>query len=252
MAMSDSTFGESASQYNTRDIHSRYLKIRDQIEATARKTGRPENSTRLVVVTKRQPIDTVRAAINAGIRDLGENYPEEAIEKIGQIGVVDGLNWHMIGHVQSRKANLIPGNFALVHSVDSLKLAAKIDRISQDSGLTTRILLEMNVGGEESKSGFTASDPSAWEKLLPEIQAIHALKSLEICGLMTMPPYFEEAEKSRPFFIRLRQLREYLQVNLSGLLLPELSMGTSADFNTAVEEGATIVRVGTAIMGPRL
>jgi pyridoxal phosphate enzyme (YggS family) len=233
-------------------IRENYLRVLEQIEQAAQRAGRPASDARLIVVTKTHPPENVRAAIDAGARDLGENYAEEAIAKILEIGAVDGgLRWHMIGHVQSRKAKLIPGHFGLAQTVDSLKLAALLDRFAAERGVRQPILLEVNVSGEESKFGYSAWDSSAWDRLLPEFEKIAALPNLEICGLMTMPPFAEAPEASRPFFKRMRALQVFLDKAIVRVNWRELSMGTSLDFAVAIEEGATLVRVGTAILGPR-
>ncbi|MCX6065197.1 MAG: YggS family pyridoxal phosphate-dependent enzyme, partial [Chloroflexi bacterium] len=166
-------------------------------------------------------------------------------------GVVDGLTWHMIGHVQSRKADLVAQNFNFMHSLDSLKLAIRLERFAAEAGLILPVLLECNVSGEESKFGYAAFDPAQLETLRLEAQQIAQLPHLEIRGLMTMPPLYDDAEKTRPFFRRLVELRERLSKQIPSVNWDELSMGTSADFVAAVEEGATIVRVGTAILGVR-
>jgi pyridoxal phosphate enzyme (YggS family) len=232
----------------TDSIRERYLHILDRIAAAEQRAGRTPESARLVVVTKSQPVETVCAALEAGIKILGENYPEEAVEKIKKLGAVDA-EWHMIGHVQSRKAELVPSNFALLHSLDSLKLATRLDRFA--AGHRLPVLLEVNVGEEESKFGWSAADESAWSKLLPEIGMVLKLGNLTVRGLMTMPPLFEDPERTRPYFQKLRRLQEFLAQNFPAADWSELSMGTSADFEAAVEEGATFVRVGTAIVGPR-
>ncbi len=232
-------------------IRSRYQAIRAQIDAAALRVKRDPDSVRLVVVTKTHPVETVRAAIQAGIRDLGENYAEEAVEKIRALGQVEGLRWHMIGHVQSRKADLVAAHFDLMHSLDSLKLANRLERFAAEAGRTLPVLLECNVGGEPSKFGYPASTPQDLESLSREIEQIAVLPHLQIHGLMTMPPLYDEPEQTRPFFARLRELRDFLAGRFPALAWDELSMGTSADFVAAVEEGATIVRVGTAILGAR-
>ena len=231
-------------------IRERYEQILERITAAERRAGRAPGSTRLVVVTKTQPVDTIRAALEAGVKILGENYPEEAVTKIKAIGATDA-EWHMIGHVQSRKADLIPTNFALMHSLDSLKLATRLDRFAAQAKRILPVLLEFNVGDEESKSGWQAAQESAWPKILPEIDMVLKLNYLTVCGLMTMPPLFENPEQTRPYFQKLRRLRDFLAQNFPATDWSMLSMGTSADFEAAVEEGATLVRVGTAIVGPR-
>ncbi len=231
-------------------IRERYQQTLERIAAAEGRAGRAPGSTRLVVVTKSQPLEVVEAAIEAGVKILGENYPEEAVEKIKAIGAAD-VEWHMIGHVQSRKADLVPANFALMHSLDSLKLAARLDRFAAQEGRALPVLLEFNVGGEETKFGWPASEESRWPALLPEIDMVLKLKCLAIRGLMTMPPLFDDPERTRPYFQKLNRLREFLAQHFPAVDWFELSMGTSADFEAAVEEGATLVRVGTAVVGPR-
>jgi PLP dependent protein len=229
-------------------IRERYLQTLERIATAEKRAGRAAGSAKLVVVTKSQPVETVHAALEAGVKILGENYPEEAVEKIKAIGAADA-EWHMIGHVQSRKADLIPNNFSLMHSLDSLKLATRLDRFAAERALP--VLLEFNVGGEESKSGWQASEESRWPALLPEIDMVLKLAHLNVRGLMTMPPLFEDPEQTRPYFQKLRRLHDFLKQNFPAADWSELSMGTSTDFEAAVEEGATLVRVGTAIVGPR-
>jgi pyridoxal phosphate enzyme (YggS family) len=157
----------------------------------------------------------------------------------------------MIGHVQSRKARLVAEHFELLHSLDSLKLAQRLDRFAAEQNRVLSVLLEFNVGGEETKSGWEASDNSQWDKSLPDIQSVLDLTNLRIQGLMTMPPLGAGPEDSRRFFQRLRLLRDHLASLYSDADWSQLSMGTSADYTVAVEEGATLVRVGTAIVGAR-
>jgi PLP dependent protein len=232
-------------------IRERYEYTLDQISNAARKVNRDPGEIRLVVVTKSQPLETVQAAIEAGVRILGENYPEEGVAKIQSIPSQSGVEWHMIGHVQSRKARLVADHFALLHSLDSLKLAQRLDRFAAEKDRVLPVLLEFNVGGEESKAGWDASDESRWELFLPEIKSLLELPNLRVHGLMTMPPLGTDAEESRCFFQRLRLLRDHLADHFPGADWRELSMGTSMDYAVAVEEGATLVRIGTAIVGAR-
>ena len=232
-------------------IRENYQHALDQIAAAARKSNRDANEVRLIVVTKSQPLEVVQAAIEAGVRILGENYPEEAVRKIQSLAGQSGVEWHMIGHVQSRKARLVADHFALLHSLDSLKLAQRLDRFAADANRVLPVLLEFNVGGEESKAGWDASDESHWEVLFPDISSILSLPNLRVQGLMTMPPLETDPEDSRRFFQLLRQLRDRLASQFPQTVWRELSMGTSADYPVAVEEGATLVRVGTAIVGAR-
>jgi hypothetical protein len=232
-------------------IRERYQQTLDRIAAAERASGRAPGSTRLVVVTKSQPLEVVKAALGAGVKILGENYAEEAKAKMDAIGSRPGMEWHMIGHVQSRKAHLIPVNFSLMHSLDSLKLANRLERFAAEAGITLPVLLELNVGGEVSKYGWRAVNELQWANLLPEVEAVLKLENLSVRGLMTMPPLEEDPRKTRPYFERLRRLRDYLAVRFPQVEWRELSMGTSVDFEAAVAEGATLVRVGTAILGPR-
>ena len=171
--------------------------------------------------------------------------------KIQSLAGQSGVEWHMIGHVQSRKARLVADHFALLHSLDSLKLAQRLNRFSAERNSILPVLLEFNVGGEESKSGWDASDDSRWEALLPDVASVLELLNLRVHGVMTMPPLGVDPEDSRRFFQRLRQLRDHLASQFPDADWHELSMGTSADYRVAVEEGATLVRVGTAIVGAR-
>lgn len=232
-------------------IRENYQRVLNQIAESARKANRNPDEVRLVVVTKTQPIEIVQASFEAGVRIFGENYPEEGVMKIQSLAAQTGVEWHMIGHVQSRKARLVADHFALLHSLDSLKLAQRLDRFAAEAGRTLPVLLEFNVGGEDSKSGWDAADDSHWDALLPDLTAIMDLSHLRVQGLMTMPPLGTDPEGSRRFFQRLRRLRDYLGSRFPQAEWRELSMGTSTDFEVAVEEGATLVRVGTAIVGAR-
>jgi len=196
-------------------------------------------------------LEIVQAAIEAGASVLGENYPEEGVTKIQSLPHQSGVEWHMIGHVQSRKAKLVADHFELLHSLDSLKLAKRLDRFAAEGGRALPVLLEFNVGGEESKSGWDASNDSLWDVFFPDVQSVLELPNLRVRGLMTMPPLGTDPEDSRRFFQRLRLLRDHLASAFHQTDWRELSMGTSADYTVAVEEGATLVRVGTAIVGAR-
>lgn len=233
-------------------IREKYLHALDQIATAARKSNRNPDEARLVVVTKSQPLEVAQAAIEAGARILGENYPEEGVTKIQSLGNQTGVEWHMIGHVQSRKARLVADHFALLHSLDSLKLAQRLSRFAGEAERILPVLLEFNVGGEESKGGWEALDEARWAMLPGEVAEIFSLANLRVCGLMAMPPLGGDANASRPYFRKLRRLRDFLAAQFPQAELGELSMGTSSDYEVAVEEGATYVRVGTAIVGARL
>jgi len=232
-------------------IRERYEKVLDTISTSAHKVRRPPESVRLVVVTKMQPPEVIQAAIEAGARMLGENYAEEAADKIAVLGLQTGVEWHMIGHVQSRKASLVAQHFALVHSLDSLRLAQRLNLSASELGRTLPVLLEFNVSGEKSKHGWEASDESLWWELLTDANAIADLPSLKVRGLMTMPPLSTDPEAARTYFRKLRRLRDFLSEHITQAEWIELSMGTSVDYAVAIEEGATLVRIGQAILGPR-
>jgi PLP dependent protein len=231
-------------------IRERYRRTLDRIDKSAAGAGRLPGQVRLVVVSKFQPLDVLQAAIASGISLFGENYAEEAVEKIAALKE-SGVEWHMIGHVQSRKAELVAANFSLLHSLDSKKLAVRLDHFCAKFNRKLPVLLEFNVSAEESKFGFPAWETQRWSDLQPEIEEILALPGLQVCGLMTMPPLFDDPESTRPYFRRLRQLQDFLAKHFPQGQWNELSMGTSVDYIAAIQEGATIVRIGQAILGPR-
>lgn len=226
-------------------------RITDRIDTAARSAGRYSEHIRLVVVTKGHPLEIVQQVIEVGVKDIGENYVEEALPKINAIGQVDGLKWHMIGHVQSRKARRVCENFNWVQSIDSLRLATRTDRFAGEVEKRIPVLLECNVSGEESKFGWPAWNELEWENLIQEIAPIMEMRNLKVRGLMTMPPFTSDSEQARPYFIRLRKLRDYFAAKFPDHDWSELSMGMSADYEIAIQEGATIIRIGTAIVGPR-
>ena len=232
-------------------IAENYQKIMDRIAVSAQKAGRKPEDVKLLVVTKGQPVEMMLEAYQAGARLFGENYPEETDRKLEQLQKLDGIEIHMIGHLQSRKARIVAGSFNWMHSIDRLSIAEKLDRELKISGRTMPVLLEMNVSGEESKEGFSAWDPRHWEELLPEIEQVASYKSVDIRGLMTMPPLSVDPAQTQPYFKVLRELRDYLAGRFKNIQRDELSMGTSGDFESAIQEGATFIRIGTAIMGPR-
>jgi len=234
------------------EIKTNFEDVKAKLISAALKSGRNPDSIRLIVVTKSQPLEIVKAAIEAGAAFLGENYAEEGLEKIIALEVESRVEWHMIGHVQSRKAELVANHYNYLHSLDGLKLAKRLDRVLGESDKKLPVLLEFNVGGEESKFGWQAADEKKWQNFLPEIEKILDLHHLRVEGLMTMPPYYGDPELIRPYFSKLRRLRDYLTEKFPGSNWKELSMGTSSDFEIAVEEGATFIRVGQAILGKRL
>lgn len=235
----------SAITQNLSDVQGAILKA-------ARKSGRSVDDVKLITVTKKKSVEVITAAVQAGITRFGENYPEETEEKILALGSrYPDIEWHMIGHLQSRKSVIVANHFDMMHSLDSVRLAEKLGKALDKCGKKMPVLLEMNVSGEGSKGGWAAWDENRWDELIPEVEQILEVKSLKIKGLMTMPPLFEKAELVRPYFVKLRKLRDWMDRHFPQTDWTDLSMGTSADFIIAVEEGATFVRVGTAILGTR-
>jgi len=228
-----------------------YEIVLEKIHHAAQSVGRTASDVRLVVVTKGQPLERIQTVIAAGARRLGENYADEGVEKIRAISGSASIEWHMIGHVQSRKARLVCAHFDWMHSLDNLKLAERLDRFSGELGRKLPVLIECNVSGEESKFGYPAWQEGAWDDLARSIAPLLNFSNLQVQGLMTMAPYADDPEAARPYFRRLRRLRDELSTRFPALNWSELSMGVSGDFETAVQEGATIVRIGEAILGPR-
>ncbi len=216
--------------------------IRARIAAAAARTGRKPSDVELLAVSKTFPVETIREAVDAGQTLFGENKVQEALAKIPQLP--SRLRWHLIGHLQSNKVRKILPHIECIHSIGSLDLARDIDRIAAELGLHPKIFLEVNLAAEASKHGFS---PRA---LREQLDALYTLDRLFIQGLMCIPPFAPDAETSRPFFITLRTLRDELE-KTGGAPLPKLSMGMSHDFEVAIEEGSTIVRVGSAIFGGR-
>lgn len=232
-------------------IRKNYEDVITRIERAAMSCGRLPANVRVVVVTKAQPVDVVRDAILAGARLIGENYPEESVPKILALRDEFGVEWHMIGHLQSRKARLVVEYFDFMESLDRVDLAEKLDKLLEDQGKVLPVLLEMNVGGEESKSGWNVQSEEQWDAIVPDLEKIVNLQHLQVRGLMTMPPLYDTPEQARPCFVKLARLRDFLARRIPSADWAELSMGTSADFEVAVQEGATLVRLGTLIVGPR-
>jgi len=226
--------------------------VQEQIASAAKRGRRDSGDVKLITVSKKKSIEAMRAAVHAGITLFGENYPEETVGKMDILTQeFPCLEWHMIGHLQSRKTQLVAERFDMMHSLDSVRLANKLGSALTACRRKLPVLLEMNVSGEESKGGWAAWDEAYWELLIPDIEQVLAVDSLVVRGLMSMPPLTEDAEKTRPYFILLRQLRNWLAKKFPQTDWGELSMGTSTDFEVAIEEGATFVRIGTAILGAR-
>ncbi len=216
--------------------------VREQIARAAANSGRSADDVELVAISKTHPADKIREAIEAGQTLFGESRVQEARAKIPELS--SNLRWHFVGHLQKNKVRQALPVFEIIHSVDSLALAQDVNRIAEQEGMYPRVLLEVNVAGEGSKFGF------APDKLREQMEALLALARLSIEGLMCIPPLAAEPDESRTFFVRVRELRESLE-NEFNVKLPQLSMGMTQDFPIAIEEGATLVRVGTAIFGER-
>jgi pyridoxal phosphate enzyme (YggS family) len=232
-------------------IAENFKRVSDRLEVAATSVGRTGEQVRLVVVTKGHPVEIAHKAIEAGAKYLGENYVEESLPKIATVEKESGVEWHMIGHIQSRKARKVCEHFDWVQSIDSIRLATRLDRFASEMGKQLPILLECNVSGEETKYGWTAWNELEWNDLADEISPILEMSHLTLRGLMTIPPFFLNPEQARPYFVRLRKLRDYLAGKFPDNDWHELSMGMSADYEVAVQEDATIVRIGTAILGKR-
>jgi pyridoxal phosphate enzyme (YggS family) len=226
------------------DIAANVNKIKQRIAVAAARAGRDPYSIKLMAVTKTVPPERILKAIEAGVTLLGENYVQEAKDKIALLG--DSAQWHMIGHLQTNKAKYAVKLFDCVHSVDRLELAQELDHRARLDGRKTDILVEVNVSGEQTKNGIPAI------QALDLIKGISQLANLAVHGLMTMAPYTDNPENSRPYFKALRNLRnDILREGMASIQMEELSMGMTDDFEVAIEEGSTIVRIGRAIFGER-
>lgn len=224
-------------------ISDNWSRLQAKVAAAAERAGRRPEDITIIAVSKTFPAHVVKEAYEAGLRTFGENRVQEALEKIPEIPT--DASWHLVGHLQTNKARSAAGRFALIHSVDSVHLARELDRQAARRGMRQGILLQVNMAGEETKSGF---EPALVRDAAAEIAG---LKNLEVRGLMTIGPLTTQPESVRWVFRELRQLSDKVQENLPGLPLGELSMGMTGDFETAIEEGATLIRVGRAIFGER-
>ena len=234
------------------DLAANLRAVQERIAAAASRAGRDPAAITLVAVTKTQPLATVQAAYDLGLHHLGENRVEEAEVNAGALPA--DVTWHMIGHIQSRKAKRVVPLFHVVHSVDSAKLARVLDRLSAGRATPLPVLLECNVSGEASKYGFAADrwaeDGEQRRSLFAAVDEIAALPNLRLWGLMTMAPLVAGPEQARPVFVRLRRLRDELAAAFPQAGWSHLSMGMTDDFEVAIEEGATLVRIGRAIFAP--
>jgi pyridoxal phosphate enzyme (YggS family) len=226
------------------EIRERLARVREQIAQAAERAGRRAEDVTLIAVSKTFDPATVQQAVLAGARDLGENRVQEALTKVS---IIKGeVRWHLIGHLQSNKARQAVETFDVIHTIDSRQLAERLDRIAGEIGRRPAVLLQVDLGHEPTKSGVTESEVPAI------VDALDSARHLDFRGLMTLPPFFDSPEQTRPYFRRLREVFEDVNSRRgSGQKLTELSMGMSHDFEAAIEEGATMVRVGTAIFGAR-
>lgn len=226
-------------------LAARYEGILATIEAATQKAGRSPESVTLVGVTKNVEVDRMQAAYRLGVHDFGENRVQEWVSKTAALANISP-RWHLIGHLQTNKVKRVVGDFLLIHSVDSWRLAEALDEAAREKGLTQAILVQVNASGEPSKYGLPPDE-------LPDVlvRITQELRNLRVEGLMTVAPYADDPESARPFFKRLRELRDNATYLPAGIRLEHLSMGMSRDYAVAVEEGATLVRVGSALFGPR-
>jgi len=222
-------------------IRQNLSRVKEKIEGAAQKAGRDPKEIKLVAVSKTVDVPRIKEAIEAGVSILGENYVQEAQKKIEALG--KPVSWHFIGHLQSNKARYAVRLFDVIHSIDSIPLAEELNRRAELPDRVIKVMIEVNLSKEATKFGTDE------ERVLNLAKRIQSLKHLSLEGLMTMPPYFDSPEMSRPYYVALRELKE--RMTKEGIPMKELSMGMSNDFEIAIEEGATYVRVGTAIFGPR-
>jgi pyridoxal phosphate enzyme (YggS family) len=228
-------------------LAARLTAVRERIAAAANASGREPDEVRLIAISKTHPASVIRTLIELGAGDLGENRVQEAEEKIAEIGR-DRARWHLVGHLQANKARRAVNLFEVIHSLDSLDLAQRLDRLCAEEGREKLpVLIQVDLGHEETKSGIDESE------LSDLVEDLKSLTHLELIGLMTLPPFYDDTEQSRPFFRRLRELRDELgSRGAFGNRKGELSMGMTHDFEIAIQEGATMVRIGTAIFGERV
>jgi pyridoxal phosphate enzyme (YggS family) len=233
------------------DAAAQYARVKGLIESISRQAGRDLNEITIVLVAKNQPTEKIAQVIHAGAMDLAQNYPERMEALFEHLPDAKALNWHMIGHCQSRKAALVVKYFKSMHSLDSLELAERIARIAHTEGKVLPVMLEINLSGEMTKKGFRVTDEADYQQLLIIVDAIRRFPGLELAGLMTMPPFSNDPEISRPVFKKLKGLQQMINKDMGDERIRWLSMGTSQDYLVAIEEGSTHVRLGTCVFGER-
>ena len=232
-------------------IQNRLNEVEGRVSEAAQRSGRDPSDIQIVAVTKGHSIETVRAAYDCGLRWYGENRVRQGLQKMDALAELEGVQWDMIGHIQSRKAKLVVPKYHWVHSVDRIKIARYLNRYAQEAGRRLTVLLECNVSGEEAKYGFDLTSEKEWPAWLETAEMIAEMDGLEVRGLMTMAPWQADEATVRTTFQRLHELRAFLREQLAGYDWSQLSMGMTDDFEIAVEEGATILRLGRALFGPR-
>lgn len=233
------------------DIRNRLLEVRENIHAAAHSAGRQDTEILLVAVSKKQPVEKIREYLAAGGTVIGENYVEEALSKRGLMSGVS-VEWHMIGHIQSRKSAMVAENFDFIQSMDSLKLARRVQDSLRQINKRIPYLLEINIGSEESKSGYRIDHDDCISALYLDLDTMLTFTNLAWRGIMVMPPLGTRPESSRPYFQKAREILETFQKRFPEQQLDQLSMGTSLDYGVAITEGSTMVRIGTAIFGERV
>ena len=226
------------------ELINRWKNVVQEVGEACVKSGRRPEEVTLIAVSKKHTVEAISTLAREGQMDFGENYVQEALAKTEDLSALQ-LNWHFIGHLQTNKVKHVPGRFVLIHTLDSEKLAQALHKKSQSQGMTQPVLIQVNVGREAQKYGVGEDNLSSL------VERVLTLDNLKLEGLMTLPPFFEDAEKVRPYFARLRELKEELEQRF-GIALPHLSMGMTGDFAQAIAEGATLVRIGTKIFGPRM
>ena len=218
--------------------------VEQKIQAACRRAGRERSEVTLIAVSKTKPVDLLKEAYDAGAREFGENKVQELMDKIDVLP--EDINWHMIGHLQTNKVKYIVGRTCLIHSVDSMKLAQAIDKEAAKKNCIAEVLVEVNVAGEESKFGLKV------DEVVPFIEKAALLPNIKVCGLMTIAPFVEDPEENRPVFADLQKLSvDIRKKNIDNVNVSILSMGMTNDYEVAIEEGATMIRVGTGIFGAR-
>jgi len=226
------------------ELINRWKNVVQEVGEACVKSGRRPEEVTLIAVSKKHTVQAISTLAREGQMDFGENYVQEALAKIEDLSALQ-LNWHFIGHLQSNKVKHVLGKFVLIHTLDSEKLAQVLHKKAKSQGMIQPVLIQVNVGREAQKNGVSE------DNLFSLVEQVLTLDNLKLEGLMTLPPFFEQAERVRPYFVRLRELKEELEQSFE-IALPHLSMGMTSDFVQAIAEGATLVRIGTKIFGPRM